>query len=213
MGQPETDRASIPRQHGERAMAGPAPRHGPGAVGEPWDDHSDLAAVWQAHRRWVAAILLAHMPRGAELEDLLQDVAAQFVARVGELRAGGALKAWLRTVAVNTARTAGRKHRVRQRGQGVLVGLALAEQPAESEGQPVADTVDGGSELEASRRALEIALGLPEAYREPLVLRAVRGMSYRQIADALELPVTTVESRLVRARRMVQHAMERGMNA
>lgn len=171
-------------------------------------DPSDLAAIWQAHRRWVAAILLAHLPRGVELEDLLQDVAAQFIAKVGELRATGAIKAWLRTVAVNTARTAGRKQRVRQRARQELNQQArMSDRLGEESASSPAKQADADSRSE-SERALAIALSLPEIYREPLVLRAVRGMSYRQIADALQLPVTTVESRLVRARRMVQQAME-----
>lgn len=170
-----------------------------------------MGGVWQAHRRWVAAVLLAHMPRGAELEDLLQDVAMQFVSGVGELRSAGALKSWLRTVAVNTARTAGRRQRVRHRARGVLadevaVGVRGTCFVEERDGGVGGDGL-GAGERAASRRALELALALPEAYREVLVLRAVRGMSYRQIADALDLPVTTVETRLVRARRMVQEAM------
>ena len=38
-------------------------------------DRDALRAVWAEHRRWVAAILLAHKPRQADLEDLLQTVA------------------------------------------------------------------------------------------------------------------------------------------
>jgi RNA polymerase sigma-70 factor (ECF subfamily) len=49
---------------------------------------------------------------------------------------------------------------------------------------------------------------LPEHYREPLLLRAVRGMSYRQIADTLGVPITTVETRLARARRMLRDELE-----
>lgn len=213
MDQPESDRDNAPRGRVRHATGDGSSQDGAVAVGDAWDDRSDMAAVWQAHRRWVAAILVAHMPRGAELEDLLQDVAAQFVARVGELRAGGALKAWLRTVAVNTARTAGRKRRVRQRGRSVLVGMAIATQPTDAESQSAAGLGASADERDASRRVLDVALSLPEAYREPLLLRAVRGMSYRQIADALELPVTTIESRLVRARRMVQQAMEQGVES
>ena len=51
------------------------------------------------------------------------------------------------------------------------------------------------------------ALSLPLAYREPLMLRCVRAMSYQQISDVLDLPVTTIETRLARARRMLREEL------
>ena len=160
-------------------------------------DQDALTALWHAHRRWVAAILLAHKPRDVELEDLLQEVAVKMVRDVHRLKDPGALRPWLRAVAVNAARTAGRRRKVRQ--QVVLADHALLDATGEPEGSD--DARDEG------RRLMEIARTLPLEYREPLLLRAVRGLSYRQIADALELPITTVETRLARARRMVREAL------
>jgi len=59
-----------------------------------------------------------------------------------------------------------------------------------------------------AQRALEAARRLPEIYREPLLLRAVREMSQKDIAHTLSLPETTVETRLARARRMVREQLE-----
>src|SRR5690554_331217 len=74
-------------------------------------DHADLRELWLAHRRWVGAILLAHKPAREDLEDLLHEVALRFVRSADELRDPAAVRPWLRTVAVNVARTAGRKTR------------------------------------------------------------------------------------------------------
>ena len=66
---------------------------------------------------------------------------------------------------------------------------------------------------DAARRLLERALGLPPEYREPLLLRCVRALSYQQISAILDLPVTTVETRLARARRMLREEIgEQVMN-
>ncbi len=46
--------------------------------------------------------------------------------------------------------------------------------------------------------------GLPEQFRETVVLSDVEGMSYEDVARILEVPVGTVKSRLFRARRMLQ---------
>lgn len=49
---------------------------------------------------------------------------------------------------------------------------------------------------------------LPAEYREVVVLRELEDLSYREIADALEVPMGTVMSRLSRARKMLAHALQ-----
>ncbi len=56
------------------------------------------------------------------------------------------------------------------------------------------------------RSALE---GLPEEFREVVVLRELEELSYREIADVAGIPVGTVMSRLSRARRRLQAALVR----
>ena len=49
---------------------------------------------------------------------------------------------------------------------------------------------------------------LSPAYREIVVLRELRGMSYSEIADVLGVPPGTVESRLFRARRHLREQLK-----
>jgi RNA polymerase sigma-70 factor, ECF subfamily len=56
------------------------------------------------------------------------------------------------------------------------------------------------------REALQ---GLEEKYREVLLLRYQTEMSYEQIAEALDLPVTTVETRIHRAKLMLREKLKR----
>lgn len=154
-------------------------------------DHGALRALWQRHRRWVAAVLLAHKPRGVELEDLLQEVATTMVSRLGELRDPEAFKPWLRMVAVNAARAQGRKTtRRRERSAEGLEERAASVPPL--------------AERDEAARVLRLALQLPDAYREPLLLRCVHGMSHREIGRVLDLPETTIETRIARGRRMLR---------
>jgi DNA-directed RNA polymerase specialized sigma24 family protein len=51
---------------------------------------------------------------------------------------------------------------------------------------------------------MALARTLPEGYREPLLMRCVRGMSYKQIGAVLDLPETTIETRIARGRRMLR---------
>ena len=163
-------------------------------------DPEALEALWQSHRRWVAAILLAHMPREADVEDLLQEVAVRLVQHIAEIQGPESVRPWLRTVAINVARTQGRRQRVRRAAFPRLSEDPIPRMPAPQDGP--------SEERDRARLALELSRNLPEEYREPLLLRAVRGLSYRQIADTLSVPITTVETRLVRARRMLREQIE-----
>jgi len=157
-----------------------------------------LRDLWAEHRRWVAAILLAHKPRDVDLEDLLQDVAMTLVRRVHELRDPSKVRPWLRTVAINAARAAARKRNVR---------LRLVRPDADPDRHASPDGVAEEVRDEAER-ALSAAQRLHPDYREPLLLRCVHGMSYRRIGETLGLPMTTVETRITRARRMVREELE-----
>ncbi len=48
---------------------------------------------------------------------------------------------------------------------------------------------------------------LPEKYREPIVLRHAADLSYEEIADALELPIGTVKTRIFRAREALRRSL------
>lgn len=168
--------------------------------------------LWQSHRRWVAAIVLAHMPREADLDDLLQDIAATFVRSVQELRTPGALRPWLRTVAINAARAEGRK-KTRRRN---ALDTQAANDPGTFQRDETPDrTAMVPDDADEARWLLDLIAQLPESYREPLVLRCVRGMNYKAISELTGLPETTIETRIARGRRMLRErvAIERDRKA
>jgi RNA polymerase sigma-70 factor (ECF subfamily) len=164
-------------------------------------ERAALDALWCAHRGWVAAVLLAHAPHRTDLDDLLQDVAVAFVRGIRGLKDGRALRPWLRTIAVNTARSAARTAALRRRGD-------------RSHDQPITSAIDpdlGAAQRLEQREQMDALLArvaeLPLDLREPLLLRAVQGLSQREVADVLGVPETTVETRLARARRALRAAL------
>ncbi len=164
-------------------------------------DDASLRELWHRHRRWVAAVLLAHMPKEAEVDDLLQEVAMTVVAKVSGLREEGAFKPWLRAVAISVAKTAARRTQVRKGGWLKLVGFR-----GESD---KAALVDRSPALAEGRRLMELCAELPDGYREPLLLKCVHDMSYKQIGEVMGLPDTTIETRIARGRRMLRERAER----
>jgi RNA polymerase sigma factor (sigma-70 family) len=163
------------------------------------DRRARAEAVWREHRGFVATLLTAYAPRGADLDDLLQEVALSLVAHVDEVRDPRRLRPWLRSVAIRAALTAGRRARAQRRR-----ALPLDDEPADRTSASAARRDEARDEAE---RVLSAVQRLPAPYRETLLLRSVRGLGQREIAEALELPETTIETRLARARRLLREAL------
>ena len=119
------------------------------------------------------------------------------VRKQHELSRIDAIEPWLRTVAVNVARDAGR----RVTAAGKLDPIRIAKQHSES------DREHHDERPARAAAALEIAVSLPANYSEPLML-SLRGLSYRQISQVMDLPETTIQNRLFRARSMVRAELE-----
>ena len=149
-----------------------------------------MESLWQTHRGWVAVVLLAHRP-ASELDDLLQDVALHFVRKISSLREATAFPGWLRRIAINVTHSAARRP---TKEAAAFVDIV----------DPTSDGDDPGRWTEALRDTLHALDDLAVEYREPLLLKAVGNLSQRDIAEALELPETTVETRLSRGRRMLR---------
>ncbi len=164
-------------------------------------DRRAIEALWQLHRRWVAAVLLTYKPRSEDLEDLLQEVAMTLLTKINTVREAGNIRAWLRTVAINIARAAGRTERSRpvqrlEREQGEALPVSPTAADALS---PIGFDVN-----DEARRVMHLCETMPEGYREPLLMKAVHGMRTRQISEILDLPEATVDTRISRARRMLR---------
>lgn len=137
----------------------------------------------------------------------MQDVAVKFISKVHTLRDSLAFRPWLRQIALNVCRGAARSSRPHLRLGGPPSTEGSESDHAGFVGEPAGEGPDALEQLQAgddAARLLGQALTLPVAYREPLLLRCVRALSYQQISEILELPITTVETRLARARRMLR---------
>ncbi len=167
-------------------------------------EEAALSRLWRENRGWLATVLVAHGVREGEVEDLLQEVAIVVLKKIDTLRDPRALRPWLRRVAINSARMSARQ---RLRSGAGSVELQAVE--------PDLEDPDASQGLERASARSEVALVLKHVrelrleYREPLLMRAVAGMSQREIAASLRIPETTVETRLARARKMLVERLSR----
>ena len=153
------------------------------------------------HEGWVRGVIYATTGRADLVDDVAQQVWTQVWQRLGSLNDPRRLRAWLYAVTRNAAIDASQERR--RRG---AVGLDFVAEGLGDQAQrgPVRAAV--GNELrETLLRAVE---ALPALYREPFVLRHLEDWSYAEIGDLLGLSVETVETRLVRARRLLREMLQ-----
>jgi RNA polymerase sigma-70 factor (ECF subfamily) len=158
-------------------------------VGEELEAREAVRDAYEAHYRRLVAALYALTGDHAEAQDLVQEAYARALARPRQFLDVADPEAWLRTVAMNLARTRWRRRRLFD----TLVRSGRVARPVES--------VPG---VDPNRVALVAALQqLSQATRETIVLHHLADMSVHEVADALGVPVGTVKARLSRGRAML----------
>lgn len=136
----------------------------------------------------------AHAMLGStgDAEDAVQETLLGTVGSIGTFRGEASLKTWLLRILF---RQVAKQRRTRSRKWRFLsLGAETSAEPAEAEMGDPADGVDARLDVLAMLRQLQ-----PE-HQEVLVLRELEGLSYEEMALALDVPRGTVESRLHRAR-------------
>lgn len=148
---------------------------------------------------WVRGVVFGVLGDRDYVDDAVQQVWTAAWLRIGELRDASRWRSWLYRLARNAAIDFGRAAtRRRKRFQSLDSG---APEPGAAPSSPSKSTPSRGEMLAA-------ITALPALYREPFVLRHLSGWSYREIGNVMGLPVDTVETRLVRARRLLREALK-----
>lgn len=145
----------------------------------------------------------------ADAEDVTQDVLLQVVRKLDTFRGEANLATWLHRVTVNAA-LAHRRRRARREEHEVRDPLGLFLESGHHS-RPISPWTAPPDEALVSRETSEL-IGraidrLPEAYRDVYVLADVEGLPNQEIADALDLSLSAVKSRLHRGRLMMRDAL------
>lgn len=144
----------------------------------------------------------------SESEEAVQAAYLKAFDRIGDYEGRSALSTWLTRIVINEALgrvRATRRRRAALEEQGVSV-LETYREALMRGSEPVAP--DANVAREQLRLMIERAVaGLPQSFRAVFVLREVEGLSVEQTAEALGVPVPTVKTRMLRARRKLQQAL------
>jgi RNA polymerase sigma-70 factor (ECF subfamily) len=130
---------------------------------------------------------------------LAQDIAQEAFVRahrgLPDFRGQAQVRSWLYRISTNLALNA-----VQRRKEYPIEDLPDRPETDDPESNAVNRAL--GEDL------VEAIAELPDKLKRPLVLREFEGLSYEEIASALELPLNTVRTRILRARRTLRERME-----
>jgi len=158
-----------------------------------------------------AALRLAH--DATDAEDIVGDAIARAWTHLDMLERRAAFRGWMFRILTNCFHSRRRAENARGAEE------RYDEQPGEEAGFSLFERLHqpvllwwGNPEREFLNRLLRADLesavdGLPETFRVVVVLADLEGLSYREIADALDIPLGTVRSRLARGRSLLQRAL------
>jgi RNA polymerase sigma-70 factor (ECF subfamily) len=160
-------------------------------------DRSAFGTLYSRYARMVHGILLSRVPRAAA-EDLVQDVFLQALPRLVSLRDVSRFSGWLAAIARNRAMDFHRQSHPHDE---------FNEESAEGGGNARSANRHAPDTNMEAQTVLNAILSLPEAYREPLILRLVEGMSGPEIAARTGLTHGSVRVNLHRGMQLLREML------
>jgi RNA polymerase sigma-70 factor (ECF subfamily) len=157
-------------------------------------DRAAFGRLYDRYARMVHGILLARVPP-REVDDLVQEVFLMALRQLHALRDVSRFGAWLGTITRNRANDYFRKAIPDEK-----VTEPVDENNAES--RSTSDVADQEAAI-----ILSVVRGLPESYREPLILRLVEGMTGPEIAARTGLTHGSVRVNLYRGMQMLREKL------
>jgi RNA polymerase sigma-70 factor, ECF subfamily len=180
----------------------------------------DLRAFEQVMRRnnrMLYRVARSILRDEAEAEDCVQSAYLLAYRSIGAFAGRAKLSTWLTRIVLNEALA--RKRQAARSGMVIpLDDPTHAEAPAESQTATTVPSETPGPESEATRNELRLLIerridGLPEAFRNVFVLRALEELSVEETAQLLDIPEATVRTRYFRARSMLRESLAREVDS
>lgn len=169
----------------------------------------DPEAFGEIVRRWerkIFALCFGMLTREDEARDAAQETFIAAYRNLKNFRGEAKVSSWLHRIAVNQCLTTKRRNRTRSEDY-------LDEETNEHERVFVApethspsNTAEKGERLVIVRQAVS---SLPVDLRQVIVMKEFEEMTFQEISDTLDLPLSTVKSRLYTALKQLRMKLER----
>jgi RNA polymerase sigma-70 factor (ECF subfamily) len=157
----------------------------------------------EKYQRKLARLLSRFIRDPAEVEDVTQEAFIKAYRALPAFRGDSAFYTWLYRIGINTA-----KNYLMAMGRRAPTSTEVEAEEAEGfeEGEQLRDINTPESLLlsnEIAQTVNSTIEELPEELRTAIQMREIEGMSYEDIAKAMDCPIGTVRSRIFRAREAI----------
>jgi RNA polymerase sigma-70 factor, ECF subfamily len=166
-------------------------------------DKQAFELLVEKYQRKLARLLSRFIRDPAEVEDVTQEAFIKAYRALPAFRGDSAFYTWLYRIGINTA-----KNYLMAMGRRAPTSTEVEAEEAEGfeEGEQLRDINTPESMLLSSEIARTVNATieqLPEELRTAIQMREIEGMSYEDIAKAMDCPIGTVRSRIFRAREAI----------
>jgi RNA polymerase sigma-70 factor (ECF subfamily) len=172
------------------------------SMGGDLDSFNQLVLRWE---RPIYALAYRVIGREEDARDVAQETFLRAFRALAGFKGQAKFSSWLYRITLNLCRDWIRRERrapVSQAPEGVdLIELASAAEPSES----VEDLV---SRRELGREVAKAMAMLPEEQRTAIVLKEYHGLTFQEIADLLDCPLSTVKTRLYQGLSVLRKQLE-----
>jgi RNA polymerase sigma-70 factor (ECF subfamily) len=147
-----------------------------------------------------------------DAKDLTQEVFVKMYRSIGKFRGDSKFSTWLYAIAANTCRSGLRRTGRIARFETVRLDDTGPDGEQSGGIDPVDGTDSPGERLERDevrQQVGEAVAALPEDFRAIIIMRDMQGLSYEDVAEALQCSMGTVKSRLFRAREKLKEILSK----
>jgi RNA polymerase sigma-70 factor, ECF subfamily len=154
----------------------------------------------------VLKLVMRYVRNHAEAEDVAQEAFLKAYRALASFRGDSAFYTWLYRIAINTAKNA--LVAAKRRPMDYDLDLQDPDQYERAGRLKDDETPENLLLTEEIRQTVDDAIAaLPDDLRRAIVLREFDGLSYEEIAAAMDCPVGTVRSRIFRAREAIDRRL------
>ena len=154
----------------------------------------------------IIALIGRYIADWSECQDVAQDTFIRAYRAIGNFRGDAQFYTWVYKIAINTAKN----HLVSQGRRPPTEDIAVEDAVQFDGATRLHESATPERELmrqEIEQTVFSTVEELPEELRVAITLREVDGLSYEEIAEAMDCPIGTVRSRIFRAREAIDEKL------
>jgi RNA polymerase sigma-70 factor, ECF subfamily len=170
------------------------------------DEHA-LAELSSMYGPRIFQLAFRYVRNHEDAEEVVQDVLLKVFGKIDAFRGDSALSSWIYRITFNTAMSRLRRTKAMRFAEitDVEIGTATDDRPATFDPADWSNLADESMlKTELRARLAEAMVELPRIYREPVILRDLKGLTTEEASTQLRLKDQTLKSRLHRGRMLLR---------